>query len=147
RKGSNARANRGLGIRRESDSKAGLKNEVLRLRKAIRQSVKKPIEFSAMKRGKTPAFRLRDSIARKHDSVVWITAHNESTGPIDNRSLRRIIKIGMEHREAVPAAMPRRPDRMAHTGLNGQLLCGFPTVLNEPIKCRRNPSRNRSTTE
>src|SRR5262249_24950354 len=75
RKGSNARANRRPGVRCESDSKAGLKNEVVRLRKTLGQPVEEPVEFARMQRGKTPAFPLGHSIAGKQNAVIRIAAY------------------------------------------------------------------------
>src|SRR5262249_19237105 len=60
---------------------------------------------------------------------------------------RGIVEIRMEHRKAVPTAMPWRPDRVPYASFNCQLLRRFPTVLQEPVKRRCNPWRDGFPTE
>ena len=49
----------------------------------------------------------------------------------------------MEHGDVAPLAVPRWPQRVAHTCFNRELRARLPVVLHEPVERRRHPGRQR----
>ena len=109
--------------------------------------MEEPVELPGVKLRKTIAFGLRQTAAGQHDAVVLIAAHDEAACAIDHRGLRWIVVCGQELGEAVPAAVPGRPDGMPHAILQCQFLGDFPAILHVPIECRCHPRRDRLAAE
>src|SRR5262245_35024755 len=109
--------------------------------------MKQAVELSGMKLGKTIALGFRESTSRQYDPVVRVAADNEPTGAVYYRRLRRVIVSRQELRQAVPSAVPRRPDRVAHTVFESQLLRNLPAILHVPVECRGDPGGDRLASE
>src|SRR5436190_14771602 len=101
------------------------------------------VELTCVQHGEAIPLGLRNTAAGKYDSIVGISACDESAGGIDARTIGGIVELRKKLSKAAPTAMPRGPDRMPDPIFERELPSRLPAVLRKPVNCSRDPRRHR----